>query len=76
MKFLADVVLGEPASLRLQHILDFLVAHSNLISNRYETSAKMVIVLSYEPVSDHDVVDVVEYQSPPSLIVFLRLKKY
>lgn len=68
------VILRELPSLGAKHLFALLESHVDLIANWHETFCKMPVVLHHHPYSDHEEVDVAEYEGPLRRIALLLLK--
>ena len=54
--------MREAPCLTSQHFHPLPVAHLNLISNRHQTRCQIIVVFPHQPICEHYVVDITEYE--------------
>ena len=73
--FFHDILFREFLGFCSEHIREFSLTHTHLISYWYKTRGKVHVILPQQGDSQHDVINVVEYKSAASRILRFGLNK-
>lgn len=70
-----NILLREHSRLAFQHLHLLCMGHPDLLSNWHQTFRQVVIVVPHQPICDHQVVDVAEYECVLSCVDVFSFEK-